>query len=153
MKKNTTPRRKRLKRKTRLESGKKWILSYTGKNIVKGYAKWYGIDLVCAIKELKLLGVKIDENYEEKVIESLKQTALARQKIKENSDIESKEEFDEFSDENFVFIAGYTSGGAPFGLTKEEAKEMEIFSKFEKEDLKTDVDYCQQKEQKKNHEA
>jgi hypothetical protein len=28
-------------------------------------------------------------------------------------------------DENFQFIAGYTEGGAPFGITWEEAKLME----------------------------
>lgn len=28
------------------------------------------------------------------------------------------------SDENFAFIAGYTSGGAPFGLTHEEMNEL-----------------------------
>ena len=29
------------------------------------------------------------------------------------------------SDENFAFIAGYTSGGAPYGLTHEEMAELE----------------------------
>jgi hypothetical protein len=29
------------------------------------------------------------------------------------------------SDENFAFIAGYTSGGAPYGLTYEEMAEPE----------------------------
>ena len=28
---------------------------------------------------------------------------------------------EDFSDENFAYIAGYTSGGVPFGLTHEEA--------------------------------
>lgn len=38
----------------------------------------------------------------------------------------SKEEV--FSDENFAFIAGYTSGGAPYGTTWEE-----VGSEYEKE--------------------
>ena len=29
------------------------------------------------------------------------------------------------SDENFAFIAGYTSGGAPYGLTHEEWNEIQ----------------------------
>lgn len=29
------------------------------------------------------------------------------------------------SDENFVFIAGYTLGGAPYGLTHQEMTELE----------------------------
>ena len=31
--------------------------------------------------------------------------------------------FDYASDENFVFIVGYTSGGAPYGITWEQAEE------------------------------
>lgn len=35
-------------------------------------------------------------------------------------------DFDEFeSDDTFVFIAGYTSGGFPYGITWEEMKEKE----------------------------
>jgi len=33
------------------------------------------------------------------------------------------------SDENFAFIAGFTSGGAPFGITHEEMKRIEIDEK------------------------
>ena len=29
------------------------------------------------------------------------------------------------SDENFAFIVGYTSGGAPYGITYEEMKQIE----------------------------
>ena len=39
-----------------------------------------------------------------------------------------KEKIDEYvelaSDENFAFIAGFTSGGAPYGLTHEEMAEL-----------------------------
>lgn len=31
--------------------------------------------------------------------------------------------FDHGSDENFFFIVGYTSGGAPYGITWEQAEE------------------------------
>jgi hypothetical protein len=34
-------------------------------------------------------------------------------------------------DENFQFIAGYTEGGAPFGITWEEAKLMEEQEKLQ----------------------
>jgi len=40
-----------------------------------------------------------------------------------------KEKIDELtgleSDENFAYIVGYTSGGAPYGLTHEEMAELE----------------------------
>lgn len=115
--KNNTPKRKRLKRTSRLALSKKWILSYTGKNIVKGYAKWYGVDLLCAIKELRINGVNVDEEYEKEVRQSMEAKKLARQ-TKEEKRINERE--DEFTDTKFAFIAGYTSGGAAYGITHEE---------------------------------
>jgi len=110
--KNNTPRRKRLKRKNRLESAKKWMLQYTGKNIVKGYSNWFGVDLICSIKELRMNGVIIDENYEKQVLISKESKTSAKRLDSKNTD--------EHTDSNFVFIAGYTSGGAPYGILHEE---------------------------------
>jgi len=42
---------------------------------------------------------------------------LKKEKIDKNVELDS--------DENFAFIAGYTSGGAPYGLTHEEMAELE----------------------------
>lgn len=39
-----------------------------------------------------------------------------RKKTKQESDLLEQ-------DENFYFIAGYTSGGAPYGITWEQARE------------------------------
>jgi hypothetical protein len=33
---------------------------YGGNDIVRGYASWFGIDLLCAITELRMLGVDVD---------------------------------------------------------------------------------------------
>ena len=110
--KNNTPRRKRLKRKLRLESAQNWISRYTGKNIVKGYSNWFGVDLICSIKELRMKGVIIDEDYEKQVIKSM-EAKTSTQHI--NSNIT-----DEHSDINFKFIARNTSGGAPYGILHEE---------------------------------
>ena len=112
MNKNNSPRRKRLKRKPRLESAKNWIPQYTGKNIVKGYSNWFGVDLICSIKELRINGVIIDEYYEKKVIESMKSKTSAKCKDNKSND--------EYTDCKFEFIAGYTSGGAPYGILNEE---------------------------------
>ena len=80
--------------------------------------------VLCALVELKMLGVEIDPGYEEK----LKQTAAAR--VKENQrrklqragkDLEGFLE----QDENFYYIVGYTPGGAPYGITWEEYEGME----------------------------
>ncbi len=47
-----------------------------------------------------------------------------RKNRKRNKEIKAEDvEFD--SDENFAFIVGYTSGGAPYGLTHEEMNDIE----------------------------
>lgn len=73
-----------------------------------------------------MLGVSLDPAYAHK----LEQTAEAqikenwnrtpeRQKIVEEVEWTSKHPD---SDENFYLIAGYTSGGAPYGITWEQAE-------------------------------
>ena len=44
------------------------------------------------------------------------------------------EDVEFYSDENFAFIVGYTSGGAPYGVTHEEINEIEN-EKPETEDI------------------
>lgn len=57
------PRRKRYKRQTRLVHGMEWINANTStRNIVKRYAKWFGISRLCAVQELMLLGVAFDND-------------------------------------------------------------------------------------------
>src|SRR5689334_9056214 len=58
------PRRKRMRRPARLASARAWLPTYGGRNVVRGYARWYGVDPVCAIRELRLLGVSISDEYE-----------------------------------------------------------------------------------------
>ncbi|CAN5465352.1 hypothetical protein BH09BAC6_BH09BAC6_36840 [soil metagenome] len=118
-KKVTAPKRTTLKRPSRLQSAKDWIGTYTGKNITQGYAKHYKVDLLCAIKELRLLGVVISESYEQSVKQTL--AALAMQK---KLKLEQKEEkiagLMDHSNDDFAFIIGYTSGGAPYGIRWED---------------------------------
>lgn len=57
------PRVKRRKRAGRLQSAKKFLAIYQGKNVLKGYCKHFGVDWRCAALELKQLGVKIDSDY------------------------------------------------------------------------------------------
>jgi hypothetical protein len=118
--KSNTPKRKRLKRPARLALAKSWMKEYCGKNIINGYVKWFGVDKICAINELKMIGVVIPENLERQIIESVKARIIEKQRIREK--MKNKEEHESFidSDENFAYIIGYTSGGAAYGLTWEE---------------------------------
>lgn len=119
-KRQRSPRRKRMKREGRLRSARSWIAKYEGKNIVKGYSKWYGVDLLCAIRELRILGVKIDEERERQVKATLEGRIRARQQKRLLQEQEKLSQVYSDSDDTFAFIAGYTSGGLPYGVTWEE---------------------------------
>jgi len=108
--------KKQFKREQRLQAAKQWLLDYDGKNIVKGYRKHFQVDIMCAISELQMLGREISHEY----IENVKKTIEGEKKKRENK--KSPEKIDLFpdSDDTFYYITGYTSGGAPFGLTWEE---------------------------------
>ena len=110
-----------------MQSGKQWIETYEGKNIVRGYAKWYGVDLICAIIELRMLGVKVDEEYEQNVRLSIEGNAEARRKkrLARKAAHEKARRDARYSDMDgtFAYIAGYTSAGFPYGVTWEELGE------------------------------
>lgn len=115
---NNTPRRKRYNRRDRLQNAKKWSEQNNGNNLAKRYSKWFGVDLNCAITELEMLGYKFKQSYKEQVKKSLE----ARQKQKEKRK-RDKEQVEDFGEDMFYFVAGYTENGVPFGLTREEMEE------------------------------
>ena len=64
----------------------------------------------------------------------------SKSKMKKSRRKKNREEFKEklFEfDETFAFIAGYTSGGAPYGVTWEEMEEIERKEKEELEKRKS----------------
>ena len=107
-------------RRQRLREAREWFPAQgfsEDSHIVKAYRERFGVDKDCAMRELCLLGV----------LSPKKQKAYEGQ-LKKKTVME--EDLDPFQDENFSFIAGYTSGGAPYGSTweewNEEPKHMEI---------------------------
>ena len=119
--KTSKPRKTTPARTRRLNLAKHWIVTYTGKNIVRGYAKHYGVDLLCAITELRLLGVHVTTGYGESVKRVLTDCAVQNRKKKglaENSNL-----LNDFQNEDFSFIVGYTSGGAPYGARWDDVPE------------------------------
>ena len=62
-KKQLGPRRKRMKRSARVQSAVSWLKQYSGKNVLRGYCKHYGVDWRCAATELKQLGIHLDPDY------------------------------------------------------------------------------------------
>ena len=129
MKKKNIIKGATIKRPQRLQLAKEWIGTYTGKNIVRGYARHYHTDLLCAIKELGLLGVAVSEEYTEAIKRSVSDRALQRQKNRE-----AAEDQDDYQDEYLCFIVGYTSGGAAYGLSRGDFLSLEP---HQKEDSQT----------------
>jgi len=119
------------KREYRLRSAKSWIKTYSGNNIVKGYSKKYSADKLCAVKELRMIGVDISKEYEKQLINSME--ALSQQRLSYKKKREDKlNALDGFeSDENFAIIIGYTSGGFPYGVTYEEMEQINNETEFE----------------------
>ena len=122
-KQNLGPKRKRMTRTSRLASAKEWIKIYEGKNIIKGYANWYGVDQICAMAELEMLGQPISETTKAKIKKSVQDRINQKRRQQEKRNQKKallEEEFNLDSDETFSFIAGYTEGGVPYGITHEE---------------------------------
>jgi hypothetical protein len=119
-KQNLPPRRKRMKRAQRLESAKSWLETYEGDKVVKAYRKRYGVDFECAFTELEMLGVQLDPDYKERVLQSVAAQVATKGCKKAERKAEQERLLGIESDDRFAFIVGYTSGGAPYGLTWEE---------------------------------
>jgi hypothetical protein len=98
---NSTPRRKRMKRQSRLQTAKHWIPIYSGKNIVKGYQNWLGVDLLCAVQELKMLGIKLDDQYVRQALYNREKMIAAKQKKIAEKKEQELEDFLIDSDENY----------------------------------------------------
>jgi hypothetical protein len=133
-KKPNTPRRKRLNRPGRLLAAKAWLSIYKGKNLVRGYAKNFGTDLLCAISELRTLGFEASAEYEQGIKRSMADRAKLKQQKKEAAEREEALA-DDWQDENFSFIAGYTGGGAPYCISRDsesffDEQENEIDNSF-----------------------
>ena len=121
-KKPLAPRSKRMDLKERLDSAKHWLSKYKGKNIIKGYKNNYGVDWLCAVKELQMLGVGLDPKYVGKLKLSIKNRIVEKQRSAERKKEPANEIYWDY-DEMFAYIAGYTSAGIPYGVTWEELGE------------------------------
>ena len=110
---------KTFNRTKRLKLGPKWLSGYTGKNPVRGYARHFSVDLICAITEIRMLGYSVSEEYESAVKRSIADRNLQRKKKREAKAAAANPQ-DDISIGEFIFIAGYTSNGVPYGIRREE---------------------------------
>lgn len=110
-------------RAARLQAAKRWIAGYRGKNLIRGYKKWFGVSEVCAVVELRMLGVDLPDARLEQARRDEQARATHRARQKEKHAPRAVRE----SNDEFAFIAGYTEGGAPYGITWDEWYEMDVW--------------------------
>ncbi len=104
------PRVKRMKRPARLRSARSWLPTYAGKNIVRGYRKRFAVDIVCAIKELEMLGVKIDPVHKQQLLTTARCTEEANRKREAARLEQERLESEMFEyDIDFEFVGWYPS--------------------------------------------
>lgn len=109
-----------MKRDQRLQAAKNWVPTFKGKNLARGYSNHFGVDQVCALLELRLLGHSISDER----IEDARKAANLRAEEKTMKRLSRQEEFNPYPDSDFhhYFVAGYTPGGFAYGITWEEAE-------------------------------
>jgi len=117
------PRRLRMNRSGRLQAAPKWLSGFNGKNVIRSYAKWFGVDKLCAIRELQMLGIPLSESKVEAIKKGMAASKRARKRKKAVSSI--PDGYDELWDDNFALIVDFTEGGAPIGVSWEEAERFE----------------------------
>ena len=90
------------------------------------YRKRFGTNHVLAVKELKLLGVEVTSEMldfqKAELVRFEKHQENKRERRREKAERKRREADygQSWQDDTFYFIAGYTSGGAPYGTTWEE---------------------------------
>jgi len=103
-------------REARLRKALLWAPAYKGAHIVRVYRKKYGVDPSCAINELEEIGAITPEK-----AANLRAGEAARlENLRREREQKQEQAFHDRwpdSDDTFFFIAGYTSGGAPYGVT------------------------------------
>jgi hypothetical protein len=62
-----------MNRERRLVAAVSFLRGFTGKTVVRSYARWFGVDLGCALLELQVLGVRVDPTYVDRVRATLRE--------------------------------------------------------------------------------
>lgn len=106
--------KKEQRKLARMHRAKDWLKNQSGSEvqILHAYKKRHKVDIFLAFADLQSAGYLFSPSYTQSIQQTkasiIKQQALKRQR-------KQKENFDEFSDATFAFIAGYASGGIPYG--------------------------------------
>jgi len=135
------PKKKKLskpeRREQRLRKARQWVLTYEGSHIVRAYRKRFHLDVTCALRDLEAIGALSPEKL---AATKAGEEIRLRQKREEREKKKDQAFRDQFSDsdDTFFFIAGYTPGGAPYGVTWEEIGLEPYESQYDAETEQTD---------------
>ena len=112
---------KKARHDARIRLARKWFADYkgTGKHIVHAYREKFKVDVTVALNDLGEIGALTPEQI---AVKQQAEEIRIRNLRLEKEEKELQNFCDRFpvSDDRFFFIAGYTSGGAPYGVTWEE---------------------------------
>ncbi|MEY8496225.1 hypothetical protein AALC16_24990 [Lachnospiraceae bacterium 29-91] len=124
--------KKAMKFAERRAKAEKWVAEYNGipydGDIIKAYRKKFAVDRMKAVAELQLLGISLTKEQidrEKAVVKAYQEMQKAkkakRKRICEQKKIQKDNPvFYEDQDAIFYYLAGYTFGGAPYGVTWKE---------------------------------
>jgi hypothetical protein len=117
------PRLHRMRRPARLASARSWLDS-GGEATVRAYARRYGVDRYTAYDELTMLGVTLpakDEQWSVRPPPVPKRPKRSRRQKQEPEVVDDglPSDWMEWGGE-LMFVAGFTSGGAPYGIRIED---------------------------------
>ena len=110
------------RKEVRLRKARQWLLTYNGtpKHMAKHYRKRFHVDIITALRDLQEIGVEFTQEYLDAVKRSEEERIRQKRLAKEKKAQEEQDLLYEDSDDVFAFIAGYTGGGAPYGITWNE---------------------------------
>lgn len=117
------------KRKARLRKAKQWILIYRGSDLLHDYGKRYGVDPICAAKDLEAFGASTDEQ-----LQLLQQREQARlQKKREDREAKLQIELEKRLE----------NSDAPGGLDSTDNQETKNISKAKTQTKKRSKRRCE----------
>lgn len=110
------------RRQIRLQKWKQWLLTYTGspKHMNKHYRERFHVDAVTAAKDLQSLGVSYTQEQLDRLRLAEEHRIQQLHKKEQESGHQKTSDFYDDCDDCFAYIAGYTSGGAAYGLQWED---------------------------------
>jgi hypothetical protein len=107
--------RKKAARKARHDAAREWIRSEAKKVHVRTYARRFGVDRYTAYQDLRAVGFPLTPEEERWAVRPQKQP----KRKQPPPDLDDGLDQWVYVGSQRIWVVGYTSGGAPYGLTED----------------------------------